>query len=293
MEDLQRMEERLRSLSDLRALFSAMQAIAASRVQAAQGALEGIRTYAAAIETAIGDAVALQPVARAAQPVAEVQATSALVVIASEQGFVGAFNRLLLERARSEVGPADRVGVVGRRGAALAGEHGLRLDWSMPMATHVDGILGCARQLATRLADCDTIRVVFGRHRAGGHLDIEVRRVLPPEPELLVPRRTSAAPLHHLEPAVLLRRLVLELVLAELMLAMTEGFAGEHAERLRIMQSAGHNITDKQAGLVGQVRQIRQDAITSEMLEIVAGSAAVAEANSNRPVPEPRGSTRS
>jgi F-type H+-transporting ATPase subunit gamma len=71
---------------------------------------------------------------------------------------------------------------------------------------------------------------------------------------------------------MLLRRLVGELLLAELMLVLTESFASENAARLGIMQSADDNITGKLAKLKVQGRQLRQDAITSELLDIVSGS---------------------
>jgi F-type H+-transporting ATPase subunit gamma len=275
MEDLARLEARIGSLHELRSLFSAMQAMAASRVQAAQSALSGIRQYAQVIEQAIADAVSLLPIDGRAAAVASAP-TSALVVVCSEHGFAGAFNRLLLERAKSEIGARDAVLVVGRRGAAIAEEHGLSPTWTMPMATHVDGILGGARRLAARLQDVGTIRMAFGRYCGGSRFDIEVRQILPPAPHLLARRRNQSAPLHQLEPRVLLRRLLGELLLAELMLAMTESFASENSARLQVMQSADHNIADKLERLTGQARQLRQEAVTSELLEIVAGSEAVA-----------------
>jgi F-type H+-transporting ATPase subunit gamma len=94
--------------------------------------------------------------------------------------------------------------------------------------------------------------------------------------DLLTPRRNHGPLRHHLEAGVLPRRLIDELLLAELMLALTESFANENAARLAIMQAADQNIADKLDKLMLQGRQLRQDAITSELLDIVSGSEAVA-----------------
>jgi F-type H+-transporting ATPase subunit gamma len=275
MDDLARLHARMDSLTELRGLFSAMQALAASQVQAAQSALGSIRLYTTTIERAIGDAITLQQfnnhLAAAVEPVAR----SVLVVVCSEHGFSGAFNRLLLERARSVAEPAEHIVVVGQRGASVAGEHMIIPAWTLPMATHVDGLLKTARRLASWLADCTAVRAVFGRYRGGSQFDVEVRQLLPLAPETLAPGPDLTAPLYQLAPALLLHRLVGEFLLAELMLALTESFASENAARLRIMQAAEHNIDDKLEGLTRRTQQLRQDAITSELLEVVAGAEAV------------------
>jgi F-type H+-transporting ATPase subunit gamma len=282
MEDLARLEARIDSLEELRGLFSAMQAMAAARVRAAHTALGGIRKYADVIEQAISDAVSLQRVDGRLPPGIDKPPTSALVVICSEHGFAGAFNRLLLARAKSEFRPGDAVAIVGRRGASIAAEHALSPAWTMPMATHIDGILATARRVAVRLRDIESVRVAFGRYGGGSRFEADVRQILPPDPSRLAPRRHQAAPLHQLEPRVLLQRLLGELLLAELILAMTESFASENSARLQIMQAADHNIADKLQSLTRRTRQLQQDAMTSELLEVVAGGEAVVKADHTR-----------
>jgi len=282
MDDLARLEARIGSLEELRDLFSAMQAMAAARVRAAHTALGGIRKYADVIEQAISDAVSLQRVDGHAPTAIGQPPTSALVVICSEQGFAGAFNRLLLERAKSEVRRGDLVAIVGRRGASIAAEHDISPAWTMPMATHIDGIIAAARGVAARLHEIESVRVTFGRYGGGSRFDADVRQILPPDPRILAPRRDGGGPLHQLEPRVLLRRLLGELLVAELILAMTESFASENSARLQIMQAADHNIADKLENLTRRTRQLQQDAMTSELLEVVAGGEAVVRSDRTR-----------
>ncbi|MGE0765166.1 MAG: F0F1 ATP synthase subunit gamma [Hyphomicrobiaceae bacterium] len=277
MDDVARLEARMASLGELRDLFTAMQTLAASRVQAAQTALASARAYTEAIERAIADAAALQNGGRAAPRLDDGRPSSVLIVICSEHGFAGAFNRTLLERARSAVVPGDEVAVIGRRGSSIAREHGITPAWTMPMATHVDGIPETARRLAAKLGESETIRAVHGHSKGGASFDAELRQILPLPSENLTQPFNHAAPLHHLPPMLLLKRLVGELLLAELVLVLAESFASENAARLQIMQSASRNAASKLDDLTRRSHQSRQEAITAELLEVVAGGEAVTQ----------------
>ncbi|MEZ5854375.1 MAG: F0F1 ATP synthase subunit gamma [Hyphomicrobiaceae bacterium] len=241
MDDMARLETRIASLTELRDLFTAMQALAATRVQTAQVALASARTYTEAVERAIGEAAALQDIGLPSTRLDDGQPSSVLIVVCSEHGFAGTFNRTLLERARAAAVPGDEIVIVGRRGNSIAREHDITPAWIMPMATHVDGILETARRLAAKLGESETIRAVHGEYKGGASFDAELRQILPLPPENLAQPFNHAAPLHHLPPTLLLKRLVGEFLLAELVLVLAESFASENAARLQIMQSAGRN----------------------------------------------------
>ena len=200
MEQLPRLKARIASLEELRDLIRALRAMAGSRVQEAQGALAGIRRYAEVVERAIAENAALltrEPLPTRAGPYDR----SVVIVVTSEHGFTGAFNDRLIERAREELRPGDRLAIVGRRGAVLAEESGLTLDWDVPMATHIGGVPGIARRAADHLADVTTARIVFAAYRLGGQYEIEARNILPLDPALLQGMGPVEPPLHQLDPA--------------------------------------------------------------------------------------------
>jgi F-type H+-transporting ATPase subunit gamma len=275
MERLPRLQTRIASLAELRDLIRALRALAASHVQEAQGALAGIRRYVEVVEDAIAAGATLlrETSARAATP--QAAASGALIVVCSEHGFVGALNERLLDRAAARRREGQQVLVVGRRGAALAAERGLAVARVFPMATHVGGVLGVTRSVADHLAAVPAADVVFGSYRRGGSFEVEARRILPLDPTLLIGAERRNPPLHHLAPALLLRRLAGEYLLAEITRAVMESLASENAARLRIMEMADHNIRDKLDGLRLQAHTLRQEAITSEMLDVVTGSEAI------------------
>jgi len=275
LEELIRLKARIESLGELKTLFSAMRAISAARVQEAQAALGGIRRYAAVVEGAIAEAASLRPTSGPRLDEAELPPSGALVLICGEHGFAGAFNRLLLQRAKAELGEREVLGVVGRRGASLAEEHGLAPAWTLAMTTHVAGVIEVARHVAGHLTEAASVRLVFARHRSSGRFDVGVRAVIPIDPRLFKASSAQAPPLHHLDPQRLLERLIEEHLFADLVLAMMESLASENAARLQVMKAADRNIDDKLSGLTRRARSVRQQAITAELLDVVTGAEAI------------------
>jgi len=275
MEQLPRLQARIASLRELRDLFRALRALAAARVQEAHGALPGIRGFVGVVEDAIAEGAALLeradgPAFGAAPPHA-----GTLIVVCSEHGFVGAFNERLLDRAETEREPGQALVVIGRRGAALASERKLDVDRTFAMATHVGGVLGVTRRVAEYLAAIADARVVFAGDRRGAGYEIETRRILPLDPVLLAGSARRPPPLNHLPPVALLQRLASEYLFAEITRAVTESLASENGARLVVMEAADRNIADKLAGLGRAEHALRQEAITTELLDVVTGTEAI------------------
>ena len=274
MEQLPRLKARITSLEELRDLIRALRAMAASHVQEAQGALAGIRRYAEVVERGIAENASLLRSRRAPESVADI-GRRILLVVCSEHGFTGAFNDRLIERAKAELRPNVKLGIIGRRGAVLAEETGLAVEWSIAMATHIGGVPIVARRVADRLGDIAAARIVFASYKSGGQYDIKARDILPLDPNLLKASDGEGPPLHQLDPFVLLRRLSNEYLFAEITRAIMESLASENGARLQVMSAADRNIGDRLEGLGRQFHHLRQEAITAELLDVVTGAEAV------------------
>lgn len=273
MEQLPRLQARVTSLHDLRDLMRAMRALAASHVQAAQQALDGIRQYVGVVEDAIADGAALLP--DDGGGAADGMGADVLVAVCSEHGFVGALNERLLDRAAAGLRPGRQLAVIGQRGVAIAAERGLPVAWSEPMATHVGTVLNAARRIADHLAGSERAEIVFGSYRRGGNSAIEARRILPLDPALLARANGRSRPLHHLPAEILVRRLAGEYLLAEVTRSVMESFASENGARLQVMDAADRNIDGKLDRLSRQARSLRQEAITAELLDLITGAEAI------------------
>lgn len=102
--------------------------------------------------------------------------------------------------------------------------------------------------------------------------------MLRPGQRVFARSEATIPPLHQIPAELLLHKLICELLPTELMLALTKSSAGENAARLQIMQSADCNIGDKLERLTAQSRHLRQEEITCELLEVVAGAEAISAA---------------
>jgi len=122
--------------------------------------------------------------------------------------------------------------------------------------------------------------IIFARHLPGGGHEIEKKTVLPLDPTLLAGSQHRNPPLHQIVPEVLLQRLAGEYLFAEITRALMESLACESAARLSVMQSADRNIDDKLQTLRRSENVLRQESITSELLDVVTGALAVLDAPS-------------
>lgn len=274
-------EARIATVRQLSAVISAMRGIAAARSREARTRLEGIRAFAATIGAAIGQALALAPAAPAA-PAGDGAAHTAIVALAAEQGFAGTFSERILDAVQAEraATPGSALLLIGDRGLMVAGERGLAADWTAAMIAHVDE----AAALATRIADALFDRIAAGSvHRVmlvhavpatAAGMEV-VRRTLVPFDFARFPVHPSATPpLVTLPPGELLAGLAEEYVFAELCEAIVLSFSAENEARMRAMIAARTNVTKSLDGLVTRSRQLRQEEITSEIVELAAGAAA-------------------
>ena len=276
MESLARLQSRIHQLGELRGLFRALRALAASHLQDAQTALTGMRSYAEVVEDAIARSLDLPAVADITLRSPNVgHADGMLIVICSEHGFAGAFNDRQLDFAIANRRDSERLMIVGQRGMTLAAERELDVARDFPMATHVGGVLGITRRMADALADASTVRVVFAAYRRGGESEPEMRQILPIDPNVVAKSSSRSRPLHHLPPAALLDCLAEEYLFAQITRAVLETLASENGARLRAMESADHNIEDKLDGLSREENTQRQEAITNELLDLATGSEAI------------------
>lgn len=280
MEARARLQNKIASIEDLQEIIGATRSLAAVRVQQGHDALEGVRRYTGIVGKAIAGGVSLFGPAGTASA-AKLRGSRSVVVFCSEHGLVGAFNERLIEHAAGAAGPAVHLCVVGARGALLAQERGLAVAWTVPMATHVSGILETARRVATELyrridqGAYGGVDVVYARYRSGAQWSIQKEVLFPLDFTPFAKGTNESPPLHNLPPRLLIEKLVAEFVLAELTRAAAESFASENSARLQLMESAHDNIQDKLDDLKQRERQLRQEETTTELLDVVTGSEAL------------------
>jgi len=268
----------IQNVRQLNAVVTATRGIAASRAQEGRSLLTGIEAYTAIISRAIGEALTLLPVDRVAAP-ERGSAKRALILFCAEQGFAGAFSERLFDAAGADLDGAMNL-VVGTRGAAVARERSMTPDWSEAMTTRVDGIANFANRLAEVLYDylareaITKVDILFSRSISGS-IRIDRHSLLPIDFKRFAQPQQKQPPLIALTPEVLLERLAEEYVYAQLCEAAMHAFVAENDARMAAMVAAKKNTEAKLATLQRREQQLRQEEITTEIIELAAGAEAL------------------
>ncbi len=274
-ERLADISRRIQGVHQLSAVVGAMRAIAATRAQQSRGQLAGIRAFSDTIALAIAQALRL--LQGDGGPADRRAGRRGLILFVAEQGFAGAFSERVLDAAGADAADAELF-VVGSRGARIAAERGLRIAWQAPMAAHVDGV----KLLAVRLADAlyaavpdgglRTVDLVFPVWAPGEGLAVERHSLLPLDPARFAALPRGDTPLITLPAADLAGRLAEEYVYAALCEAAMRAFAAENEARVAAMVRARRNIETMLETLRALERQVRQEEITAEVVELASGA---------------------
>jgi len=271
---------RIRSLGELAEIVTAIRAIAASQMQQALRSREAIGRYSELIRTALSDAASLLPADETISPRA---GKSGQVLFGAEHGLCGGFNQQLLraiQRHAQEKAEKPLLIVVGSRAARLCRERRLQSDVVVPMATHYAGVTGTAHRVAADLyhmlseRQAAAVELVYVMHD-GPVLKVQRQKLLPLDLRSERPRSSQCPPIINVRPRQLLDRMISEYLFAAVENAAMQSFFSENCARFRTMEAAHQNIQKKSADFTRLAQRMRQEAVTSEILELISGAEAL------------------
>jgi F-type H+-transporting ATPase subunit gamma len=280
------LQRRIRSIESTRKTTRAMELIAASRIVRAQSRIAQARPYLQRLDQLVADVAAApgsadHPMLAPPDPALP----AAVVVIASDRGLCGGYNTFVLRSAEQALGAHRAAGrpvrlvAVGRRAVAYLRYRGYAIDDSFIQLTDRPQAAD-ARRVAASVAsgfverELGQVQVVSTRFVSAGIQRMEIRQVAPlTEEDAERGRRFD----YELEPerGELLDRLGPRLVEARLYVALLEASASEHAARQRAMKAATDNADELITNLRRVMNRARQDAITTEIMDIVGGAEAL------------------
>ncbi len=284
-ERLSDVEARIGSVHQLAAVVTAMRGIAAARSREARRHVDGVRAYSQTIAAAIGQALALLPEASVTRSSSDTSSGHAIVGLCAEQGFAGTFNERILDTvarlAEREKKRHVELLLTGDRGVMIAGERGMQPAWSAPMIVHADQASDLANRIVEALYDrldagrISSVTVVHAAPGAAADLQIISRNLIPFDYDRFQPAHSASPPLITLPPEVLIAGLAEEYIFAELCEAVMLSFAAENEARTRAMVAARTNVTNTLDSLIARSRQLRQEEITNEIVELASGTQSV------------------
>jgi F0F1-type ATP synthase, gamma subunit len=265
---------RIETVHKLSSVITAMRGIAASRVQDAHQHLDSIRTYAATIGTAIGEALTLLPPPDAGSASGRA-GRHVVLVFAAEQGFAGTYSERVFDAATAALVGGAELFLIGDRGLSVAEERKLTVLWSAPMILHA----AQTTTLATRLTDAiftqgtlSQVSVVHASPDGSEEMKVVCKTLVPFDYSRFPMPKTQIAPETTLPPGQLLQSLVEEYIFAELSEAVMLSFAAENEARMRAMIAAQENTEETLDEMIRTSRRLRQEEITGEIVELATAS---------------------
>ena len=287
------LRRRIKSVQSTKKITRAMELIAATRVVKAQQRAAAARPYSRQITQVIenlaaGGTTIDHPLLNQTDDVQKV----AFVVITSDRGMAGAYNSAVIRATERELMAHREEGrdyaliLIGRKAEAYFRFRHYRIDASFTGVSDTptyDDARTIARLVADKFISGEVQRVelIYTEFVSLGSQRVAVRRFLPLESTATVATvghgQTELVAAAEFEPSApgLLAALLPRYVEARLFGAMLEGAASEHASRQRAMKAATDNADELQTKLTRQMNRARQDAITTEIMEIVSGAEAL------------------
>ncbi len=279
---------RIRSVKNTQQITRAMKFVAAARLRRAQEAAIAARPFAKELARVLRSTMA-----RIEEPQHPLLAHRAeqnvlAIVLTGERGLAGAFNSNILRKAneffRANKGKKLSTITVGKKGRDALKKAGFNIVAEyVNVLARVD--FGTAREIASLVTDLyagekiDSVYIVFSEFKTVMTPNLVVEKLLPveairSEEETPAEQGTEKVDYIYEQPEEqILDKLLPRYVETQILRAMLESSAAEHAARMTAMESATQNAGEVIEALTLHMNKVRQAAITKEIIEIVSGAA--------------------
>ena len=289
------LRRQIRSVQSTKKITKAMELIAASRILKAQQRVAAARPYSERITEVIRNLAAAG--AGGGSPLLaerEQVGTVAYVVVAADRGLAGAYNSSVIraaersmQRQRAE-GHETRLITVGRKAQSYFRFRGWTIDQAYTgisdSPTYEDARL-VADYVVTRFesGEYDLVELAYTQFLSAASQRVAIRRFVPLDRSMLEAATDGLTADYEFEPdpQEILDRLLPRYAEARLYAALLEGSASFFAAQQRAMKSATDNAEELIIKYSRAMNRARQDAITTEIMEIVGGAEAMRAAKSS------------
>ncbi len=292
------LRRRIRSVQSTRKITKAMELIAASRIVRATGRIAANRPYREGMQRILRQAVLEDPnAAEKMLGTPESPERVGILAIVGDRGLAGSYNSGVLRATERLVAEYRRANVevtlwsVGKKAPGYFRYRGIELQRSFPGIADRPEFVD-ARDVAAVVTapflegELDLLQLVSTRYVSAGIQRVEVQQLLPlplPEEQEAEERGIDDLPsagsggYTEFEPDVetLLAELAPRATEAEIFAALLEGTASFFTAQQRAMAAATDNADELVRTLTRVMNRARQDAITTEIMEIVGGAEAL------------------
>ncbi|HEY2703911.1 MAG TPA: ATP synthase F1 subunit gamma [Candidatus Dormibacteraeota bacterium] len=282
MPSLRDVRRRIRSVQNTKKITKAMELVAASKMRRAQERVIAARPYADELSSIMVELMRRNPEYKHPMLVPREVHRRVLILVTTDRGQVGGLNSNNVRLAVREINSAGvPVGVVtiGRKGRDLMRRLRKELIADVSMLGDrptMGDVLPAVRVAVDAYVDgeADQVDLVYARFVSTGRQLATLTRLIPVEPPDDAPK-IQADFLYEPDPKDVLDALLPRYVEGQVYRAVLENAASEQAARMQAMRNASDNAEDLIGDLTLTANKVRQSTITTELMEIVSGAAAL------------------
>src|SRR5260370_19561377 len=278
---------RIRSVKNTQQITRAMKFVAAARLRRAQEAALAARPFAGELARVLRSTMARIEEPRHPLLAHRPEQSVLAIVLTGERGLAGAFNANILRKAneffRANKGKKLSTMTVGKKGRDALKKAGFNI-----VAEYINVLarvnFGTAREVASVVTDLyakekiDSVYIVFSEFKTVMTPNLVVEKLLPVEAiradeESAAEQALAQVDYIYEQPEEqILDKLLPRYIETQILRAMLESSAAEHAARMTAMESATKNAGEVIEALTLHMNKVRQGAITKEIIEIVSGA---------------------
>lgn len=281
------MRRRIRAVKNTQQITKAMKMVAASKLRRAQERVVATRPFAKQAKHVLASISARVDQTKhplLVQREGVKTGKTMLIVLSSDRGLCGSFNTNIVKAVgqflRDNPGREVSLGLVGKKGREALGRRGFPIRFEYTALPKVIGFAEAEAVAAPAIEDfingkVDSVHLVYNEFKSVIAQKLVVEQLLPMAP--IEVEKDAAAGIEYLyepSPQQIFDELLPRLVEAQVLRALLESSAAEHAARMTAMDAATRNSAEMIEGLTLTMNKVRQAAITREIIEVVSGAQA-------------------
>lgn len=291
MANLKEVRNRIASVNSTQQITKAMKMVAAAKLRRAQDNILQMRPYAQKLgemlqTVSAGAEAAQENPFKQERPIEKVL----MVVITSDRGLCGAFNANVSKAATAVINEkyaaqkrAGNVHIlsIGKKGGEFFTRRGYKVN-ALYEDTFTRLSFGVVRQAADEIMNAflndqyDIVEIVYNEFKNVATQIVRVEQFLPIVESTTQDTATPGDYIFEPSEEEIIKELIPKSLKIQLYRAVLESNASEHGARMTAMDKATDNAGELLKNLRIEYNRSRQAAITTEILEIVAGAEALA-----------------
>jgi len=287
MATVKEMRTRIGSVKSTQKITKALQMVAAAKLRRSQQAAEAARPYAQRMSAMISNLAAgvSGPSAPLLLAGTGRDERHLIVVATADRGLAGAFNSSIVREARKKLAELTNAGktvsiiTIGRKARdQLRRQYGALFVENYEVGLKTPA-LALVRPIAAKIlemyqaGDLDVVTLVYSRFKSVVTQTPTLKQLIP----AVIEDNAGPAAFYEYEPdeVSILTELLPQNISVQLLSALLENQAGFFASQMTAMDNATRNAGDLIDALTIKMNRTRQAKITTELIEIIAGAAAV------------------